>query len=277
MTLSLRGRVVAVTRPRSDEDALSTRLVELGAELLEAPATLIAPPVSSEDLDRALRALESVAWVAFASANAVERTCSRAAELGIPAAALGRLRLAAIGPATARRLARFVREPDLVPAEPRGGLLAAAMAPAVRGARVLVPRAEEARPELVQGLEAAGADVISPVAYRTVAASSESLAPLAAALGAGAVDAVTFASPSAVRAVVAALGPAAGLLARVLLAAIGPTTGAEMRAFGLPVTVQASRPSGVELADAVAERLGPCSGRPPTSGPPAGVRREGDP
>jgi uroporphyrinogen-III synthase len=269
MSPSLSGRRVAVTRPRGDEDALSARLVELGAELLEAPAISIAPPASFEGLDRALDSLEGTAWIVFASVNAVERTVARAARRAVPAAALGRPRLAAIGAATAARLARLLRPPDLLPPEARGEALAAALAPAVRGLRVLVPRAEEGRPELVEGLERAGAEVVSPVAYRTEAASAESLAPLAAALGAGAIDAVTFASPSAVRAVVTALGPAARLLPRAVLAAIGPTTAAELRAHGLPVTVQPPRSSGAALADELARVLGP---RPSSSAP--GSRRE---
>jgi uroporphyrinogen-III synthase len=253
--LSLRGRVVAVTRPRSDEDAIVVRLLELGAKVLEAPAIAIGPPASSADLDRALAAVGVTAWIAFASANAVERTVARAAELGIPAAALARPRLAAIGAATAARMSRLLRPPDLVSPEPRGESLAAAMAPAVRGLRVLVPRPAEARPELAEGLARAGAEVVSPIAYRTVPAPPESLAPLADALAAGALDAVAFASPSAVRAVVAAVG--AHRLEGALLAAIGPTTAAELSACGLAAGVQPVRSSGAGLADALAERLGP--------------------
>lgn len=253
--LPLRGRVVAVTRPRSDEDALARRLVELGARVLEAPAIALGPPASFAELDRALLALDAVAWIAFASANAVDRTVARAGELGVDASALARPRLAALGPFTAARVTRLLREPDLVPATARGDALAAALAPSVRGLRVLVPRAEEGRPELVEGLARAGADVVAPVAYRTVASPPEALAPLAEALARGAVDAVTFASPSAVRAVVAALGPAARSLERTVLAAVGPTTAAELRACGLAVAVQPARASGTDLAEAVAEHL----------------------
>ena len=257
--LSLRGRVVAVTRPRTDEDSLAARLLELGAQVLEAPAIAIAPPASSEDLDRALAALARTDWIAFASANAVDRTVARSAELGLPAAALARPRLAAIGAITAARMARLLRAPDVVSPVPKGEALATAMAPAVRGLRVLVPRAEEGRPELVEGLARAGAEVASPVAYRTVAAPPGSLAPLATALGAGTVDAVAFASPSAVRAVVALLGTDAKLLGNVVLAAIGPTTAAELTTCGLTVNVQPGRASGAALADALAESLGPRS------------------
>jgi len=248
----LAGRRIAVTRASGGEDELSARLRALGGEVLECPAVEIVAPRSYLALDRALRALDEMDWLAFASAHAVERTCGRAAELGIPAAALARPRLAAVGAATAARLASRVRAPDLVPARASGEGLAAALSGEVGGRRVLVPRAEEGRVELVEGLERAGAEVVAPAAYRTVAVAAAALAPLAAALRAGAVDAVVFASPSGVRSVLAALGEARGLLGRVALAAIGPTTAAELRAQGLEVAAEPAQPSGAALADAVA-------------------------
>src|SRR6266542_720475 len=204
MAPSLAGRRVAVTRAKSGDDALTARLVELGAEVLEAPAIVVVPPASFEALDRALRDLARTDWIAFASANAVERTVARAIDIGLARAALARPRLAAVGAATGAKVEALLRAPDLVPAEAHGAALAASLRDQVRGRRVLVPRAEEGRPELVEGLVAAGAEVVAPVAYRTAAAPPEALAPLGDALEAGAVDAIAFASPSAVRSVVAA-------------------------------------------------------------------------
>jgi uroporphyrinogen-III synthase len=253
--LSLAGRRVAVTRAASSDDALSARLAALGAEVLDCPAIAIAPPTSLEALDAALRELSRVHWIAFASANAVARTLARAAELGLDTRALASARLAAVGSATADRVASLLRAPDLVPADARGEALAAALAPHVRGRRVLVPRAEEGRPELVLGLEAAGAEVIAPAADRTVPVPPAALAPLGEALRAGRVDAVVLASPSAARSAVAALG--APLLARAVVAVIGPTTAAEARALGLGELVQPGRSSGAAVAEALARTLGP--------------------
>jgi uroporphyrinogen-III synthase/uroporphyrinogen III methyltransferase/synthase len=256
--LSLRGRVVAVTRLAGAEDALSERLRTLGAEVLEAPAIALAPPPSWAPLDAALAALDRTAWIAFASANAAESTAARAAEVGVAAAALARPRLAAVGAATADRVTRLLRPPDLVPPIATGAALAAALGPLARGERVLVPRADDGRPELVEGLAAAGVDVVAPSVYRTVAAPPDALAPLARALAAGRVDAIAFLSPSAVRSVAAAVAPE--LLARACLAAIGPTTADALRAVGLAPVAQPARASGAALADAIAERVGPRSG-----------------
>lgn len=257
MAARLDGRTVVVTRGVAGEDALGARLVALGAAVRELPAIVVGPPASSGPLDAALRALDGFDWVVFASVNAVERTLARLDALGLGRAALAGRRLAAVGPATAAWLAREVRAPDLVPAEARGAALAEALGGRTRGRRVLVPRPAEGRPELVAGLAAAGAEVTAVEAYRTLPASPERLAPLGDWLAAGEVDAVAFASPSAVRAVTAALGARATLLARALLAAIGPTTGDALRAAGLAPGVEPDQHTGPALAEAIAARLGP--------------------
>jgi uroporphyrinogen-III synthase len=253
-------RVVVVTRSKGGEDALVLRLRELGAAVRELQSIAFAPPADPGPLDAALRELAAFDWAVFTSATAVERTVERLGALAIPPAALARLRLGAVGPATAERLARDVREPDLVPGEATGGAMAAALAPAVKGKRVLFPRPAEGRPELLAGLLAAGAEVAAVEAYRTVPAPAGALQPLADWIAAGEVDAVTFASPSAVSAVVAALGERAPLLARVAIAAIGPTTGDALRAAGFAAAVQPSRYTGTDLAEAIAATLGPRGG-----------------
>ncbi|HYG66536.1 MAG TPA: uroporphyrinogen-III synthase [Anaeromyxobacteraceae bacterium] len=253
----LDGRTVVVTRNAGGEDALGARLRALGASVRDLPAIELGPPASFDALDAALRSLAEFDWVMFTSANAVDRTVARLGALGVPVAALARCALAAVGRATAERLAATVRDPDVVPAEARGAAMADALRDRVAGRRVLVPRPAEGRPELVAGLLAAGARVEAVEAYRTSPAPPERLAPLGRWLEAGEVDAVAFASPSAVKAVVAALGPRASLLERTLLAAIGPTTADALSAAGLRAGVQPARYTGRDLAEAIAARLGP--------------------
>ncbi len=254
-TPRLDRRTVVVTRSRGGEDALAARLRELGAAVREIPSIAFAPPADPAPLDAALRDAGRFAWVVFASATAVEKTVARMRALGLDPAALGRARLAAVGPATAEKVARDLREPDLVPAQATGAAMAVALAPHVRGRAVLLPRPAEGRPELVDGLRAAGADVVAVEAYRTVPAPAEAIRPLAAWIAAGELDAVAFASPSAVAAVVAGLGADAPLLRRVVLAAIGPTTAEALRSAGLEPGAQPVRHTGLDLAEAIAARL----------------------
>ncbi len=252
----LDGRGVAVTRGKGGDDPLSARLRELGAHVLDVPAIAVAAPESWDDLDAALGEIDRFDWIAFASATAVDACLSRIVALGLPPPPVG-TRLAAVGKATARRLHDRLREPDLVPDHATGAALAEAMAPHMRGRRVLVPRAAEGRHELMDGLLAAGAEVVEAAAYRTVAAPAVAIAPLGDAILDGKVDAVAFASPSAVKSVVAGLGPRAGLLSRCTLAAIGPTTAAALEEAGFHEVVTPPESTAVAFADAIAERIGP--------------------
>jgi uroporphyrinogen-III synthase len=65
-----------------------------------------------------------------------------------------------------------------------------------------------------------------------------------------------------VKSAVAALGPRASLLGRAAVAVIGPTTAEAVAAAGLRVDVQPAAAGAEALADAIAARLGPRSGRP---------------
>ena len=103
----------------------------------------------------------------------------------------------------------------------------------------------------------AGADVVDAPCYRTVAAPASALVPLGEAIVDGRIDAVTFASPSAVRSVVVGLGARAAMLDRCTLAAIGPTTAAALQEAGLRVSVTPAVSTAAGLADALAVHLGP--------------------
>jgi uroporphyrinogen-III synthase len=253
----LDGRTVVVTRGGGGPDALSERLRTLGAAVRELPAIAFAAPDDSAPLDAALRELERFDWVVFASATAVDRVLARLRELRLPDGALAGRSLAAVGAATAERLRARLRAPDLQPGDATGEALARALAASVAGRRVLLPRAAEGRNELLEGLAAAGAEIHAVDAYRTVPSPPERLAVLRGWIEGGEIDAVTFASPSAVRAVMAALGEAGPLLGRVLVAAIGPTTAQALREAGLSAGAVADRHTGGDLAEAVAGRLGP--------------------
>lgn len=113
----------------------------------------------------------------------------------------------------------------------------------------LFPHADIARTELPDGLRAAGWTVDAVEAYRTTPIPPRPAVVEALSHG---VDAVAFASPSAVRALVDGLSAAARRgLARAALVCIGPTTAAAVAAAGLSVAVVAAEPSGEGLAAAV--------------------------
>ena len=137
--------------------------------------------------------------------------------------------------------------------------LAAALVPStgdVAGTRVLWPRADIASLELADMLTAGGADVVTPIAYRTHAVPVADLALLVAALADDAVQGVTFFSPSSANSLARVLGGTLGRLAgRVTLAAIGPTTAEALTDLGAPPDVVAPVPTARALAEALARHF----------------------
>ena len=121
---------------------------------------------------------------------------------------------------------------DFAPSRFTGAALAEEFPEALSGKRVLLPRADLAPPTLPEALRAAGAEVYAVTLYRTLPAD-EGAAEMAERLAAGEVDAVTFASSSAVRNFRAALPESD--LAGCLVACIGPETAKTARALGYRV------------------------------------------
>jgi uroporphyrinogen-III synthase len=262
----LRGRSVVVTRARAPAGALTALLRRAGADPIDAPAIRIAPPEDLGPLERAIDGLDGYEWLLFTSQNAVAAFMERLAARGRSPAHVRRLRLAVIGPATARALDAYGLVPAVAPqrfvAEALVDAVAEALAahPASRGARMLLPRAAEARSTLPEGLRALGARVDVVPVYRVEVEREQSPHNLARVFDAP-VDAVTFTSPSTVRGFLelAGMRPAGPrtVPGSALVACIGPVTAAAAAARGLRVDVIAKRYTIPGLVEALVERLGP--------------------
>ncbi|HEY8490116.1 MAG TPA: uroporphyrinogen-III C-methyltransferase [Dehalococcoidia bacterium] len=251
------GRRVLVTRTRRQASALSDLLRAEGAEPIELPAIEIRETGVREAVDAAVDRLSAgtYAWVVFTSANGVEAFFGHLRRRGRDARAFRDARLCVIGPGTAAALERHGLTPDLVPGEYIAEAVVAALtAEGVAGLSVLVPRAEGARPELVEGLAAAGARVEEVPLY--AAAPPAAVDPEVLALvRRGGVDAVTFASSSTVRNLHRLLGGDWSGLERAVVACIGPVTAETARELGLRPDVVAPEHSIPGLVAALKERF----------------------
>jgi uroporphyrinogen III methyltransferase/synthase len=230
---------------------------------VEFPVIALVPPRSWAPADRALRALgdrapggtPAYSWVAFLSANGVERFLGRIRARDGGRGLLRACRLAAIGPATARVLRARGLRPDVVAtAATSEGLVRALRGRIGAGDRVLLPRTDIGREVLPEALRRCGAAVDEVTVYRTVPARGRGAAAMRAALRSGGVDVVTFASARTARNFAEAMGR--GTLRRmapgVRIASIGPVTSEACRSAGLPVHVEATQPSFPALVRAVA-------------------------
>src|SRR3990172_8421090 len=147
---------------------------------------------SYEPLDRAIQALGSYHWIIFTSANAVAHFWARFQKLEQEMRLLQRVRIAAIGPKTAKALANVGLKADLVPREYRAEAILEELQPEeIRARRILLPRAAEARDILPNTLRQWGAVGDEIAAYRTVAAKGDG-ADLRAELLDRKIDMVTF-------------------------------------------------------------------------------------
>jgi uroporphyrinogen III methyltransferase/synthase len=233
------GKRVLVTRPRRQAADLARRLEVLGASVVLLPSVEVHEVSDWAACDRALNQLASYQWLVFTSVNGVHAFLRRLRQLGSDLRALGSLRIAAIGPATAEALRGHYLEPDLVPPEYRSESLAAALKDRVKGQRVLLARADRGREVLREEL-AAVAHLDQVAVYSQVDAPE---ADLRAALRDGPIDYVTLTSSNVARALLANLDCETHGLIRngsIRLVSISPVTSAAVKELNLPVAAEAT-------------------------------------
>jgi uroporphyrinogen III methyltransferase / synthase len=252
----LHGRRVVVTRARAQASGLAATLRDLGAEVVELPAIRIEPLVESDEVRRAVASIGDYALICVTSPNGAHllfdalrdpRTPAAGVAAaggadpapgasGLDARALAGTTVAAIGPGTARALRRHGIVADVVPERFVAEALVEALADVdVKGARVLVARAAEARDVLPDALRERGAEVDVVSLYETVREQPDAAA-IEAARGA---DYVTFTSSSTVTNLTEALGDRFPTSARIV--SIGPVTSETARAAGLDVDIEAAQ------------------------------------
>jgi uroporphyrinogen-III synthase len=234
---------VLVLRAREQQAELTARLARAGAEPVAVP--LLDFEACGGDERIPTRGLD---WIVFASANAVRFALPRLdrAAFAVP--------VACVGAATAEAARRAGLQVEVVPeagALPQSMADALSLRASLRGARVLLPRAESGLEALGQELQGRGATVDALTVYRNVQ-PPESSASLRKALEAG-VDAVLLTSPSCVGRLSDALGSEVlrELAGDAVLACIGPTTADALRSVGLEPSVLAERATGEDLIRAL--------------------------
>ena len=233
------GQRVLITRPRRQAARLCDLLSELGAHCLLQPAIEIEPPADWSAVDTAMERLGEFDWLVFSSANGVEHFLGRLLSTGRDVRALGPLKIAAIGPATADALQQFHLQPDLTPDEYRAESLANALVEAgsknTSPPQLLLVRASRGREVLAETLTAAGCSVEQVVAYGSVDVLTPQ-AEIAALLRQGRIDWTTVTSSAIARSLVRLFGDD---LRRTKLASVSPITTNTLRELGHEPTAEA--------------------------------------
>ena len=256
-TRPLSNRRILVTRARKQASALSFRLAALGAEVIELPAIEITQsPDHRKALEEAVGCVHEYDWAIFTSVNGVSLFFDRWRTLGARPDSLNGLKLAAIGPETAKTIESYGFPVSVTASTYTAeGLLDSLTALDMQGARVMLPRAEGSRPVLLAGLTKMGATVDE---FLTYSASGPQRKPVQAIerLRSGEVDIATFASSSTVKNLVQMLEGDVAPLKNTCVACIGPVTAATAEELGLDVAIVAREHTIPGLVDAILEGKG---------------------
>ncbi len=230
------GRTLVVTRAASQADGLVSALEALGSSVIRSPAIRVEPPVDPAPLRRVVQSTSDYDWVVFTSANGVDFFTKAAEDLGVDArGALASARLCCVGPVTAAAVEALGLTVEVVPEVHRAEAIVEAIGARepLRGQRVLIPMAADARPVLAAGLREQGAEVDDVTAYRTVFV--EEVGPGILDRMDEGVDLVTFTSPSTLQSFHRL---ACGVVVADA-AVIGPVTADAARELGYRVAVEA--------------------------------------
>ncbi|MBM4257260.1 MAG: uroporphyrinogen-III synthase [Deltaproteobacteria bacterium] len=253
----LLNRRIVVTRPRTQSRGFAETLEQYGAEVILFPTIETVPVAAYARLDAALEQIGQYHWLLFTSVNGVKFFTERLTACGKSAETLRHLKVATIGPETARAVNDLSLQVHAVPAEYRAEALVTVLGE-VRGQRILLPRAAEARYVLPKELRALGAQVDEIPVYETRRPQSAETEKVRALLSAAKIDLVTFTSSSTVRNFVAAF-PEENLfqlLQTTHIGCIGPITADTVREYGLTVAVQASVYTIPGFTEAIVEYFG---------------------
>lgn len=237
----LDGRRIVITRARAQAGILARRIAELGGEAIECPTIEIQSPADFLAFDQAVTRIDAYDWLIFTSVNSVEPFLSRLNYVGKSVAALARLKIAAIGSETAKRLEAVGISVTVVPERYQAeGIVESLNADEMRGKNVLIPRAAKARDVLPETLRQWGANVDVLEAYRTVAPNID-VAAVRQRLQRGDVDVVTFTSSSTVSNFVQLFASAdlTSIVGNAAIACIGPITAKTVEDFGGKVAIMA--------------------------------------
>lgn len=230
------GKRILVTRTREQAGDISMRLREAGAYVYEVPTIEITPTIDDPEVKSAVQRLAEFDWVIFTSVNGVKLLLDAIRNNGGDSRDLAGKKIAAIGPATARKIEETGIKVDLVPSEYKAeGLAEALGAEGINGKKFLLARARIARDVLPKTLTEKGGDVVIAPLYdtRTPEQSAQKIKDL---LSEEKIDIAVFASSSTAENFFNMAGDAD--LSNITIACIGPITAETVRKRGLDVHIQ---------------------------------------
>lgn len=250
----LKGKKIVVTRAREQSSEFASRLKFYGAQVLCSPTIRIVPPKSFKLLDRAVKNITIYDWLIFTSVNGVEKFVGRYKKFFKKNQFPRKLKTCAIGPATALLMRKNSIPVSKISKEYVAESILKELKH-VRGKKILIPRAEQAREILPETLTKRGAQVDVVPAYRTVLDSSN-FHTFVRWLKSGEINCITFTSSSTVRNFFSMLKKKEKkeLIQNkhIHAASIGPVTSRTLKDYGWYPSIKAEKPTTKHLCSAIA-------------------------
>lgn len=264
-TAPLAGLRILVTRARHQSSQLSEQLKEKGATVIEIPLLEIKPKLSPE-LEDKIQYIDQYDWIFFASKNAVDTFMQQVSADETVVEKIKRVKIAAIGPATARVLDRWGLKISFHPSD----FIAESFVqgfpnyPDLNGVRVLWPRGNLGRDYIARKLNEAGAAIDVVVTYESCLPNDayESGSKISALIETQALDAIALTSGQTARNLATVLSKflpernqLSAFLKDVYIVTIGPeTTQAALNSLG-KVNIEAEEHTTKGLVAALIKQL----------------------
>jgi uroporphyrinogen III methyltransferase/synthase len=250
------GKNILITRDSKGNNDFAQKLLSLGANPVRFDSIEIQDLTQHPNVQNVLKNLDSFDWIIFTSANGVRFTFNALQKIKKDARAFAKANIACIGPKTSEALVSFRIIADFIPDIFTGVELAKQLAAStdLKNKKILLLRSQIASPELPESLTKAGARV-QDVAVYTVKTSSAENEELTEQIKAGAIDFLTFTSPSTVQAFLERIDSLLIKSAKIKIASIGPVTTIKLKETGLTVRIEAKIHTIDGLITAIKENL----------------------
>ncbi|HTB64196.1 MAG TPA: uroporphyrinogen-III C-methyltransferase [Opitutales bacterium] len=253
------GRRIVVPRAKEQAGELRRKLEELGAEVLELPLIEIHPDIQPERAEEIFSELATYEWGVFTSPNGARLFLEEVMRRCHDVRALGPMKFACLGPATAREVEKYHLEVALLPAAATADALADALiaGESLDNLRVLVVTGNRNREDLPRRLENEARAIVDTFPVYRTELTDLGQNPAADTFRTRGADAIAFTSASTVESFVQqakhlVLAPGAR---RPLACAIGPLTAKELKQHKIPVDIEAPEHTLDGLAESIHEKL----------------------
>ena len=220
---ALFGKKILVTRARSQASELARQLEQHGATTMELPVIKAVEPQDLSTLDNVLCKIDLYHWIIFTSSNAIRSVFNRMRELNLDIRNLSKVKIATVGPGTAKTLKDIGINADLLPERfDAKGLLEKFENLNIKNQYVFFPRSNLSTKSLSAGLNKLGDKVEEVIAYENI--MEEDSASIAIETYEKGVDVTTFTSSSAVKNLFNLLDQDVRSVNKTFVVCIGPNT-----------------------------------------------------